>query len=194
MGTERRRVEFAVVELGRRRRRPGSTCSMALPTRPRLAEAREQATRRALEKIKAETMARLDVQIGDRPARGRAGQRSGWPGGRRPGPESRRIIRDRYESGLTDAAMLLRAGRRRAAGRCATNCRACECAHCNRDPATSDRKAMKTRITRIVTSSSPASRQHSCQRGVGRLLGSPGAGCSGRRGRSPSPSPSRGSR
>ena len=45
----------------------------------RLAEAREQATRRALEKGKAETMARLDVDR-DRPARGRAGERSGWTG------------------------------------------------------------------------------------------------------------------
>ncbi len=51
----------------------------------RLAEAREQATRRALEKDKAETMARLDVQIAIAQARGRAGQRSGWTGGRRSG-------------------------------------------------------------------------------------------------------------
>jgi outer membrane protein TolC len=75
----------------------------------RLAEAREQATRRAHEKEKAETMARLDVQIAiARLEAARASEAVGRAAADRA-RESRRIIRDRYESGLTDAAMLLRA-------------------------------------------------------------------------------------
>jgi len=74
----------------------------------RLAEAREQATRRALEKGKAETMARLDVQIAiARLEAARASEAVGRAAADQA-RESRRIIRDRYESGLTDAAMLLR--------------------------------------------------------------------------------------
>ena len=74
----------------------------------RLAEAREQATRRAIEKSKAETMARLDVQIAiARLEAARASEAVGRAAADRA-RESRRIIRDRYESGLTDAAMLLR--------------------------------------------------------------------------------------
>ena len=74
----------------------------------RLAEAREQATRRALEKDKAETMARLDVQIAiARLEAARASEAVGRAAADQA-RESRRIIRDRYESGLTDAAMLLR--------------------------------------------------------------------------------------
>jgi outer membrane protein TolC len=74
----------------------------------RLAEARAQAARRALEKEKAETMVRLDVQIAI--ARLQAAQASEAVGRAavEQAQESRRIIRDRYESGLTDAAMLLR--------------------------------------------------------------------------------------
>jgi len=73
-----------------------------------LAEAREQATRRAIEKSKAETMARLDVQIAiARLEAARASEAVGRAAADRA-RESRRIIRDRYESGLTDAAMLLR--------------------------------------------------------------------------------------
>ena len=75
----------------------------------RLAEAREHAARRAIEKGKAETMARLDVQIAiARLEAARASEAVGRAAADRA-RESRRIIRDRYESGLTDAAMLLRA-------------------------------------------------------------------------------------
>ena len=74
----------------------------------RLAEAREQAARRAIEKGKAETMARLDVQIAiARLEAARASEAVGRAAADQA-RESRRIIRDRYESGLTDAAMLLR--------------------------------------------------------------------------------------
>ncbi len=74
----------------------------------RLAEAREQAARRAIEKGKAETMARLDVQTAI--ARLEAARASDAVGraAADQARESRRIVRDRYESGLTDAAMLLR--------------------------------------------------------------------------------------
>ena len=51
----------------------------------RLAEAREQATRRALEREKAETAARLDVSRRRRSARGRPRQRGGRPRGRGAG-------------------------------------------------------------------------------------------------------------
>jgi len=74
----------------------------------RLAEARNQATRRAIEKGKAETLARLDVQIAlARLEAARASEAVGRAAADQA-RESRRIIRDRYESGLTDAAMLLR--------------------------------------------------------------------------------------
>jgi outer membrane protein TolC len=74
----------------------------------RLAEARVQATRRAIEREKAETLARLDVQIAV--ARLEAARQSEVVGraAAERARESRRIIRDRYESGLTDLAMLLR--------------------------------------------------------------------------------------
>jgi outer membrane protein TolC len=74
----------------------------------RLAEARLQARRRAVERGKAETMARLDVQIAI--ARLEAARTSEAVGRAAvdQARESRRIVRDRYESGLTDAAMLLR--------------------------------------------------------------------------------------
>jgi outer membrane protein TolC len=79
-----------------------------LADKARLAEAREQVTRRALEKGKAETMARLDVQIAiARLEAARASEAVGRAAADQA-RESRRIIRDRYESGLTDAAMLLR--------------------------------------------------------------------------------------
>ena len=79
-----------------------------LADKARLAEARAQATRRSLEKSKAETMARLDVQIAI--ARLEAAQASEAVGRAAAdrARESRRIIRDRYESGLTDVATLLR--------------------------------------------------------------------------------------
>jgi outer membrane protein len=74
----------------------------------RLAEARMQAARRALDRTKAETMVRLDVEIAI--ARLEAAQASDAVGRAAVdrARESRRMIRDRYESGLTDAAMLLR--------------------------------------------------------------------------------------
>jgi outer membrane protein TolC len=79
-----------------------------LADKARLAEAREQATRRALEKGKAETLARLDVQIAiARLEAARASEVVGRVAADRA-RESRRILRDRYERGLTDAAMLLR--------------------------------------------------------------------------------------
>jgi outer membrane protein len=79
-----------------------------LADKARLAEARELAKRRAIERDKAETMARLDVQIAI--ARLEAARASDVVGraAADQARESRRIIRDRYESGLTDAAMLLR--------------------------------------------------------------------------------------
>ncbi len=75
----------------------------------RLAEAREQATRRALEREKAETAARLDVYIAvARLDAARASEAVGRAAVERA-RESRRIVRDRYEAGLADVASLLRA-------------------------------------------------------------------------------------
>ena len=75
----------------------------------RLAEAREQATRRALEREKAETAARLDVHIGvARLDAARASEAVGRAAVEQA-RESRRIVRDRYEAGLTDVVSLLRA-------------------------------------------------------------------------------------
>ena len=75
----------------------------------RLAETREQAARRALERVKADTAARLDVHIAvarlDAARASEAVGRAGVDQAR----ESRRIIRDRYEAGLTDVTSLLRA-------------------------------------------------------------------------------------
>ena len=75
----------------------------------RLVEAREQTARRALERDKAQTAARLDVYI----AVARLGAaRASDAVGRAAvdhARESRRIVRDRYEAGLTDVASLLRA-------------------------------------------------------------------------------------
>lgn len=80
-----------------------------LADQARLAEAHAQATRRAHERSKAETLARLDVQIAL--ARLEAAQASEVVGraAADQARESRRIIRDRYESGLADATTLLRA-------------------------------------------------------------------------------------
>ena len=80
-----------------------------LADKARLAEAREEVRRRAIERGKADTMARLDVQIAiARLEAARASEAVGRAAAEQA-RESRRIIRDRYESGLTDAAMLLRA-------------------------------------------------------------------------------------
>ena len=75
----------------------------------RLAEAREQTTRRALERDKAETAARLDVYIAV--ARLNAARASDVVGRAavEQARESQRIVRDRYEAGVTDVASLLRA-------------------------------------------------------------------------------------
>jgi outer membrane protein TolC len=75
----------------------------------RLAEAREQAARRGLERVKADTAARLDVHMAV--ARLDAARASEVVGRAAvdQARESRRIIRDRYEAGLTDVASLLRA-------------------------------------------------------------------------------------
>jgi outer membrane protein TolC len=75
----------------------------------RQVEAREQVTRRALEREKTETAARLDVYIAV--ARLDAARASDAVGRAavEQARESRRIIRDRYEAGLTDVVSLLRA-------------------------------------------------------------------------------------
>jgi outer membrane protein TolC len=75
----------------------------------RLAEAREQTTRRGLERVKAETAARLDVHVAlARLEAARASEAVGRAAVEQA-RESQRIIRDRYEAGMTDAASLLRA-------------------------------------------------------------------------------------
>ena len=74
----------------------------------RLAEAREQAARRRIEEGKAETMVRLDVQIAiARLEAARASEAVGRTAAE-SARSSHRIIQDRYQSGLEDAAMLLR--------------------------------------------------------------------------------------
>lgn len=77
--------------------------------RARVAEAQEQMTRRALEREKTETSARLDVRVAR--ARLDAAMASETVGrtAADQARESRRIIRDRYEGGLSDVASLLRA-------------------------------------------------------------------------------------
>ena len=80
-----------------------------LADKARLAQAREEATRSALEREKAETTARLDLRV----ALSRVDQaRSSEVVGRamaEQAREARRIIRDRYEAGMADVASLLRA-------------------------------------------------------------------------------------
>jgi outer membrane protein TolC len=74
----------------------------------RLTETREQVTRRGLEREKAETAARLDVQIAlSRLDAARASEAVGRAAVAQA-RESRRIILDRYEAGLTDVTSLLR--------------------------------------------------------------------------------------
>ncbi|MBK5296776.1 MAG: TolC family protein [Vicinamibacteria bacterium] len=77
--------------------------------RARVAEAREQMTRGALARERAETAARLDVRVAlARLDAARASEAAGRVAAEQA-RESRRIIRDRYEGGLTDVASLLRA-------------------------------------------------------------------------------------
>jgi outer membrane protein len=74
----------------------------------RLAEAREQATRRALERTKVQTAARLDVIVAlSRLDAARASEAVGRDAVTQA-REGQRIIRDRYEAGLTDVTSLLR--------------------------------------------------------------------------------------
>ena len=77
--------------------------------RSRLAEAREQVTRRALERRKAETSARLDVHVALARIDAARASVSVGRAAVEQARESRRIIRDRYEAGLTDVGSLLRA-------------------------------------------------------------------------------------
>jgi outer membrane protein TolC len=80
-----------------------------LADQARLAEARARTARRAHERGKAETLARLDVRIAiARLDAARASEAVGRAAADQA-RASRRIIRDRYESGLADAATLLRA-------------------------------------------------------------------------------------
>lgn len=77
--------------------------------RARVAEARQQVAVRAIERQKAETAARLDVRIAiARLDAARASEAAGRAAADQA-RESRRIIRDRYEGGLTDVTSLLRA-------------------------------------------------------------------------------------
>ena len=74
----------------------------------RLAEARALTTRRAIERAKAETLVRLDVRVAlARLEAARASEAVGRAAADHA-RESRRIIRDRYASGLADVATLLR--------------------------------------------------------------------------------------
>jgi outer membrane protein TolC len=74
----------------------------------RLAEANDQAARRSFERSKSETAARLDVHVAvatlDAARASEAVGRDAVAQAR----ESRRIIRDRYEAGLTDVTSLVR--------------------------------------------------------------------------------------
>lgn len=73
----------------------------------RLAEAHAQVRRRALERDKAETLVRLDVHVAlARLEAARASEAVGRAAVEQA-RESRRIIRDRYDSGLADVALLL---------------------------------------------------------------------------------------
>lgn len=75
----------------------------------RLAEAREQVTRRALERQQVEAAARLAVHVAvARLDEARAGEAVGRAAVEQA-RESRRITRDRYEAGLADVSSLLRA-------------------------------------------------------------------------------------
>jgi outer membrane protein TolC len=80
-----------------------------LADKARLAEARELAGRRAIETGKAETMVRLDVLVAiARLETARASETVGRAAAD-SARASHRIIRDRYENGLVDVAMVLRA-------------------------------------------------------------------------------------
>jgi outer membrane protein TolC len=80
-----------------------------LADRAKLAESRQLAERRAVERAKAETTARLEVRAASaRLDAARAASEVGRAAASQA-RESRRIIRDRYEAGLVDVTALLRA-------------------------------------------------------------------------------------
>lgn len=80
-----------------------------LADKARLAEARAELSRRSLERVKAETAARLDVHVAlGRLEAARASEAVGRAAVSQA-RENRRIVRDRYEAGLTDVSSLLRA-------------------------------------------------------------------------------------
>jgi outer membrane protein TolC len=79
-----------------------------LADKARLAEARAHATRRAIERAKAETLVRLDVEIAVARLEAARASETVTRAAADRALESNRIIRDRYESGLTDMATLLR--------------------------------------------------------------------------------------
>ena len=114
----------------------------------RLAEAREQATRRALEREKAETAARLDVYVAvARLDAARASEAVGRAAVEQA-RESRRIIRDRYEAGLTDVASLLRAAEAVVQAETQQTAGAGGGAHRNRGARTDPGKAMTDMMAR----------------------------------------------
>jgi outer membrane protein TolC len=75
----------------------------------RLAEARELMRRRIIETGKAETMVRLDVQVAMARLEAATASEAVGRAAAESARASHRIIRDRYESGLADASLLLRA-------------------------------------------------------------------------------------
>lgn len=75
----------------------------------RLAEAAEQARRRALERESAVTTVQLDVHIAVARLEAARASATVGAGAVAQARESQRIIRDRYEAGLTDVVALLRA-------------------------------------------------------------------------------------
>lgn len=76
--------------------------------RARLAEARAQARRRALESGHAQTLARLDVHVALAHLEAARASEAVGRAAVDQARASRRIIRDRYESGLADVSLLLR--------------------------------------------------------------------------------------
>jgi len=77
--------------------------------RSRLAEARELAGRRAIEREGAETAVRLDVRAAAADLDAARARLAAIGAAHTQAREARRIIRDRYEHGLADVAALLRA-------------------------------------------------------------------------------------
>lgn len=80
-----------------------------LADRARLAEARDQAARRALERERAETAARLDVRAAAADVDAARARLAVGQAALAQAREAHRIVRDRYENGLVDVAALLSA-------------------------------------------------------------------------------------